>query len=369
MWQKIIQFFQRLDLRIAVKTAIAAGCSFYVASVYSSFFSRPDIIASGLWCVVASVVVMQANIGGTYKAGAIRFMGSIIGSVIGAISCYYFAASPATLGLNVAATILVCSILQLQEAYRIAALSASVVMLSWAIHSDLATPWEIGFFRSLDASVGIIIAIIVSHMVWPEQTWVSIQNHFIQSIQIAKVYFHEAVEIPAPKTEDPKIELENEKGRNEELEELLDLLTKLRGEINEVKLDIFSFSNKGNDWLLIIRDLDILVEAIAIVEEIPKDNFNNIFDESLKWHLDGFIEECDRGFNTIQSICLKISSPHIPERSPEVEQLFTKELERFRQTYITRNFSLTDVENLYSYFYHLRYIAKLLRKIKQELLI
>ncbi|MBA3602235.1 MAG: FUSC family protein [Parachlamydiaceae bacterium] len=365
----IKQFFKRLDLRIATKTAIAAGCSYAIANAYSAYFSRPDILTSGLWCVVASIVVMQANIGSTYKAGGMRFIGSIIGSIIGATATFYLEATPVTLGLTVAITIVVCAILQLQEAYRIAALSGAVVMLSWAVHPELVTPWEIGFFRSLDASVGIIIAIIVSHIILPEQTWLNIQNKFIQTVQITKTYFHQAVEIP----KSPTISTEtvtSERKQNKELENLLDLLTQLRAEVDEAKVDIFSFNfnNNGNDWLLIIRDLDILVETIAIVEEIPKENLNNILDESLKWHVEKFIDECQKTFDDLQSICLKTNLGETSDKIPENEHLLVVELERFRKTHVTRDFSLADVENLYSYFFHLRYIAKLLRKVRQQLM-
>ncbi len=377
MWRMIKQFFKRLDLRIATKTAIAAGCSYAIANAYSAYFSRPDTLTSGLWCVVASIVVMQANIGSTYKAGGMRFIGSIIGSIIGATSTYYLAVTPVTLGLTVAITIVVCAILRLQEAYRIAALSGAVVMLSWTVHPELVTPWEIGFFRSLDASVGIIIAIIVSHIILPEQTWLNIQNKFIQSVQIAKTYFHQAAEIPKSQINSTTIS-ENtvvEKKQNKELQNLLDLLTKLRAEVDEAKVDFFSFNfnNNGNDWLLIIRDLDILVETIAIIDEIPKENLNTILDESLKWHVEKFIDECQKTFDDLQSICLKTNLPvtestALSEKIPENEHLLVVELERFRKTHVTRDFALADVENLYSYFFHLRYIAKLLRKIKQQLM-
>ncbi len=369
MWRIIKKFFKRLDLRIATKTAIAAGCSYAIANTYSAFFSRPDVLTSGLWCVVASIVVMQANIGSTYKAGAMRFVGSIIGSIIGALATYHLGASPVTLGLTVAITIVVCAILQLQEAYRIAALSGAVVMLSWAVHPELVTPWEIGFFRSLDASVGIIIAIIVSHIILPEQIWVNIQNQFIQTVQVTKTYFHQAAELPKLPTVSSETVIEERK-QSKELENLLDLLIKLRAEVDDAKIDFFSFNfnNNGSDWQLIIRDLDILAETIAIVEEIPKETINNMLDESLKWHVEKFIDECQKTFDDLQSICMKTNLPAMEEKIPENEHFLAVELERFRKTHVTRDFALADVENFYSYFFHLRYIAKLLRKLKQQMI-
>lgn len=350
MKDRIRVFLNGLDFRIAIKTGIAASCSFFVAKEYAHFFDRPDIFLSGLWCVVTTIVVMQANIGGTYKAGWTRFLGIIIGSIFGALGVLYFGVTIPALGAAVAITIFVCSLLNLKEAYRIAGLSVAVVMLSWVVHPE-AGPWAIAFFRSLDATVGIVIAIIVSHIIWPEQTWITIRNQLLKSLQLAKTCYHNAVKIAAPKI------------NGQELSQLFSLLTTLNNELEETKLDFFAFDRERESLQLAVLRLDRLAESIAALQGIPKANLVNIFDASLQWHVDKFIEETQNAFEELQTQCLEGVSIGYSLALQEHEQALTEDLERFRDTHLTRNFSIADVENFYSFFYHLHFIAQQLYAI------
>lgn len=349
----MLNILNKFDLRIAIKTGVAASCSLFIAKSYSHFFSRPEIFISGLWCVVTTIVVMQANVGSTYKAGGIRFLGIIVGSVLGALACQFVEVSILSLGVSVAAAILLCSILNLKEAYRIAGLSVAVVMVSWTVHPE-ANPWVISFFRSLDATVGILIAIIISHLVWPEQTWLAISNQFLKSLQVAKTCYHDAVKILGPKT------------KVHNLNELSILLAKLHADLDDTKLDFFSFE-KRESWILAAQSLDRLAESIGVVQEIPKENLANIFDQSLSYEVEKFIEETQTAFEELQSLCMAASYIPYSDRLKEQERLLTEDLERFRNARLTRNFSLSDVENFYSYFYHLHFVARQLYAIESQL--
>lgn len=354
MRSKIRLFLNGLDFRIAVKTGIAASCSYFAAKEYAHFFNRPDIFLSGLWCVVTTIVVMQANVGGTYKAGWVRFLGIIIGSIFGALGVLYFGVTIPALGLAVAITIFACSLLRIKEAYRIAGLSVAVVMLSWVGHPE-ASPWAIAFFRSLDATVGIVIAIVISHVVWPEQTWINIRNQLLKSFQIAKNCYHNAVKLSAPKVYGP------------ELGELFNLLTQLHDELEETKLDFFALGKEREGWQLAVKGLDRLADSIAVLQRIPKANLANIFDTSLQWHVDKFIEETQNAFEELQTQCMQETEIGYSGILQEQEQVLREDLERFRGTHMTRNFSIADVENFYSFFFHLHLIAEQLYDIGMRL--
>jgi uncharacterized membrane protein YgaE (UPF0421/DUF939 family) len=343
-------FLNGLDFRIAIKTGIAASSSYFVAKEYAHFFNRPDLFLSGLWCVVTTIVVMQANVGGTYRAGWTRFLGIIIGSIFGALGVLYFGVTIPALGAAVAITIFVCSLLNIKEAYRIAGLSVAVVMLSWIVHPE-ASPWAIAFFRSLDATVGIFIAILVSHVVWPEQTWINIRNQLLKALQIAKTCYHNAVKVSAPKI------------YGHELSELFSLLTTLHDELEDTKLDFFAFGKERESWQIAVQRLDRLAESIAALQSIPKANLTNIFDTSLQWHVEKFIEETQNAFEELQAQCMEGASVGYSLTLQEQEQALSEDLERFRGTHLTRNFSIADVENFYSFFYHLHFIARQLYAI------
>lgn len=345
MKDKIRLFLNSLDLRIAVKTGIAASCSYFIAKEYAHFFNRPDIFLSGLWCVVTTIVVMQANVGSTYKAGWIRILGVFIGSIFGATSVLYLGVSIPALGAATSITIFACSLLRMKDAYRIAGLSVAVVMLSWAVHPE-ASPWDIAFFRSLDALVGILVAIVVSHIVWPEQTWTNIRNQLLKTLQLAKTCYHNAVNLSTPKIQ------------GYELSELFNLLTKLHAELEDTKLDFFALEQERENWKFAIARLDRLAESIAVLQGIPKTNLTNMFDTDLEMHVQKFIEETQNAFEELQADCIEGAFIGYSFNLREQEQLLREDLERFRGTHLTRNFSMADVENFYSFFYHLHFIAQ-----------
>src|SRR5262245_3522074 len=86
---RISRWFRKIlaatEAKIAIKTGIAASVSLAIGLSYAEVFDRPDIFVSGLWCVMAAIVVMQAHLGGTYRAAWVRFLGVLIGSIAGAV--------------------------------------------------------------------------------------------------------------------------------------------------------------------------------------------------------------------------------------------------------------------------------------------
>src|ERR1700733_7163597 len=94
----------RINYKLAIKVALTAVLSIYLCQVMGNILSHPENIISGLWCVMASIVVMQNNIGGTYKAIWTRFLGVLIGSVIGAFAAHMIGTEIEVLGLAIVVT-------------------------------------------------------------------------------------------------------------------------------------------------------------------------------------------------------------------------------------------------------------------------
>lgn len=354
-WQVIPRYIQKIDLRTAIKTGIAAGCSFYIAKSYSHLLDRPDAFASGLWCVVTTIIVMQANIGSTYKAGVMRISGIVIGSLMGGAFSAQFGTDFFTLAVAVAASNILCMLFLFKEASRIAGLTVAVVMISSMANSQMS-PWAFSLFRSLDAFIGILVAIVISHLVWPEQTWLHIQNQFFKAVQQAKKCFHETVKkFAQPKTP------------STEIEELFNRLIQLHSELNDAKLTFAPDERDMENWLSAVQGLDAIAESIAIIQSIPKSNLMVIFDESLKIQVDNFIDATDEAFSDLLSLCVDNTPVKLTEKINPIEQTLWDDLERFRNTHTTRNFALADVENFYTFFYNLRFISRQLRFLQEHL--
>lgn len=156
----------------AFKTGLAAAIA---AAVFLAFN-----LDHGFWAVVSAVVVMQANIGASFKASWARLLGTALGAFIGAVLAALgnafgppglhpgsatpggIALSAGFAGLGVALTGGLCVLLKLKDAYRLAGVTCAIVLLVF-----YASPWESAFERTLDVSIGIAVALAVTVFVLP----------------------------------------------------------------------------------------------------------------------------------------------------------------------------------------------------------
>jgi uncharacterized membrane protein YccC len=156
----------------AFKTGLAAAIA---AALYLALN-----LPHGFWAVVSAVVVMQANIGASFKASWARLVGTALGAFIGA--CLAAAGnafgppglhpgstelggmmlSAAFAGLGVALTGAICVLFKLRDAYRLAGVTCAIVLL--VFH---AGPWESALHRTIDVSIGIVVALAVTVFVLP----------------------------------------------------------------------------------------------------------------------------------------------------------------------------------------------------------
>lgn len=156
----------------AFKTGLAAAIA---AAIFLAFN-----LDHGFWAVVSAVVVMQANIGASFKASWARLVGTALGAFIGAVLAALgnsygpaglgpgsttpggIALSAAFAGMGVALTGGLCVLLKLKDAYRLAGVTCAIVLLVF-----YASPWESAFERTLDVSIGIAVALAVTVFVLP----------------------------------------------------------------------------------------------------------------------------------------------------------------------------------------------------------
>jgi len=126
----------------------------------------------GYWAVISAIIVMQANLGGSIRAGTDRLIGTAIGALLGTLAYRYLGRTPVGVGIALAVTIFVCSWLGLKSSFRLAGVTASIVLLI-----GQANPWITGFNRFLDVALGVVVAVAVS-LVWPSRA----SQHLRQSL-------------------------------------------------------------------------------------------------------------------------------------------------------------------------------------------
>jgi uncharacterized membrane protein YgaE (UPF0421/DUF939 family) len=306
-----------------------------------------------LWCVVSAIVVLQAHLGGTYKAAKERFLGVLIGSILGIALTYAFGSNPISVGAAVALTIIICSFFQLQESVRIACLTVVVIMVLSGLRPEIHL-WWFGVCRFLDSCLGIFIAVVVAHTLWPEEATFKIQHNISKILTSMSKLFEISVN------------LETDAERHDKLfqalkDEVLDLFEDSSTHFDEAKLELALRQSKLEDWKLMIHNLESALEAIITLKYLKKEKLMLMLDEALLTRLDNFNDAAESVF---QSLSKQLDSGEA-RHSEEVEndltlsyQALKDDLIRLRGNRTTRQFDWKEIESFFVYFYSLGMVAE-----------
>jgi uncharacterized membrane protein YccC len=147
------------ELRLALRTTLAALLTFAVGHLLQ--------LPQAYWAVLTSVIVMQASVGGSLKAGLDRMLGTVAGAIWGvgvtlAIPHRDVPALGLTLAVALAPLALVAA---LEPSYRVAPVTAIIVLLS-TTGAQLG-PVHYAVDRVLEIALGCVIGFAVSLLVLP----------------------------------------------------------------------------------------------------------------------------------------------------------------------------------------------------------
>lgn len=344
-----------IDVKVAVKIALAAGLSLVVQQGFTKILHRSDVFISGLWSVMASIVVMQLHLGSTYQAAWMRFLGVFIGSIMGGLIISFLGAEPVIMSIGVFLTIVICSILGIKEGYRIASLSTAFIIISAASKPDI-DPWLFSFFRFIDSCIGIIVALSVSYFIWPETALKELRDNTCQIFSLIRHYYRFSTNLNVETASDLKFE-------NDLNKELIEAFEKNYVYKEEALYEVRYHEGIFPNWALITNETGRIFEAISFLKELPKTTLIKMFDDDLLKAISKVTEETEAAFKLVEKN-LSLNIPIvIGESLPHSLELLNTELLRFRGTHTTRKFSLPDVQDFYVFFHNLRYIGEAIIKL------
>lgn len=347
------------EAKIAFKTGLAASVSFVIGLSYAKIFERPDTFVSGLWCVLASIVVMQAHLGGTYKAAWTRFLGVMIGSIAGATLINFVGSGPISLGISVFLTIVLCALLNIKDSFRIAALSTALIVIMAGVKADV-DPWLFALFRFIDSCIGILVSLAVARWLWPEKAIENIRRNIGKTLNLLNKYFHIAVELE-PETQ----------GHTESsftlFGEIISLLDENRTYRKEAEAELFDDVALREHWTLITDQLETTFDSVDNLKNVHKETISKILDDALATQLALFINKIDNAFQSLEKMIFGETADTNLSGLNESIQSLNAELLRFRGTRTTRKFNIEDVESFFVFFYSLRSIAEALIKMESQI--
>lgn len=353
---KLRAFSSRAEVTIAAKMAIAAALSYLAGHLINMLIEHPSTVVSGLWVVMASIVVMQSRLGGTYKAVWSRFLGILIGSLAGGIFIYFFGESWLSILVGVFITVSLCSLLNLKDSVRIAGLSTAMIIILGASKPDV-NPWEFTFFRFLDSCTGMVVSLSVAYFLWPEKAIENMRQTTTKLLNELIHYYSSAATLDK-KTDTVKRSLAALHG------DIIELIEENRTYRDESEIELFDREHLHEQWKLFILHLEALFEMIGTLGKLEPSSVGLMIDDGLAKAIDKVIQDTEI---IMQNTEKDISNTNIERQThdlPDSLKLMNEELLRFRQTRTTRKFNLDEVENYFVYFYSLKTIGEQVLKIE-----
>jgi uncharacterized membrane protein YccC len=146
-------------LRLAIQTTIAACLSYLAVDTLG--------MPQGFWAVMTAILVTQANVGASLGLAAERFLGSLLGVLVGGAVAVALADARELKFAGLAVTVLVLGFFSARRpSLRIACVTAAIVVLG---DPSLGPPIASAENRMIEVAIGTAVAILTTLIVFPSR--------------------------------------------------------------------------------------------------------------------------------------------------------------------------------------------------------
>ncbi len=151
----------RAQFRLGLRITVASLATFALARLLG--------FTQSTWAVLTALIVMQASVGGSLKATADRFVGSLGGAVWGvAVSLAVPHEGPVSLGVALTVGVLPLAVVAaIRPTYRVAPVTAIILLLGPTGAAPGAVTSAVQ--RMLEIGLGSLVALAVALLVLPER--------------------------------------------------------------------------------------------------------------------------------------------------------------------------------------------------------
>jgi uncharacterized membrane protein YgaE (UPF0421/DUF939 family) len=154
-------WWKRKDIRRsaigAFKTGVAAVLCLWLGDLFGLKLSY--------WAAISAIVVMSSESAMSLVACRDRLIGTAIGAALGWGASYVWRGHYLVYGLALMLCLLACSTLKFEKAGRLAGVALTIIAL---IKFD-GGPAQAALARFLEVSLGIVVALAVTLLVFPER--------------------------------------------------------------------------------------------------------------------------------------------------------------------------------------------------------
>ena len=317
---------ENLDWKIALRTGLGAAITWIIDQQLTEMVGWTDRSISGLWAVISSIIILQSTLGGGYLEGYKRFIGILLGSLVGGLAATFLGWQAFHLAVALFLTVIVMGVLKLQSSTRIACLSCAVVIVVWSLN-PVGSPWVFALHRFVDSCLGVFIGLLTSHFLFPSETRKKLKKNRGSIFSFFSESLKENQTAPLEKAQTLLKE-------DDELIKEMEAEWTLRAETLE-KWETFHHGEKA------------LLALLTTASHLPQKALFSLLDASLLQATTGAIQCLEKAFNDL--------GRGSEEKSPLLQwkNRLKEERLRYRETRATRTFAFDELENYFVFFYSL----------------
>lgn len=334
---------QRLLIH-AAKTALAAALCWWIAMRFG--------LHDGYWGSISAIIVLQSNVGSTVGASRDRLLGTLIGALLG-FSFSRFGLLPWNYVLAVMAAVIICGLLGLRNSSRLAGVTATIVILVQKAGSH----WIIALDRVMQVMLGIIVALAVTTLVFPDRARIRLRDGLAQEFLVLSALFEAILEGFRSTPASNLTSLRD------------DALAKLRSN-NQLLEAARNEPSGGRGWregLTMLSQFGrSLYDALVALEFSVKDSHEDSYAHQLEPALGHLSVDIRTGFHHVAA-CIHSWRFNSPQSGLNLEQDIADleaRMDAVRHTGI--EFSQAEILRAYAVQLHLKQIARLLRASRVE---
>ena len=141
----------------SARTAVAATAAFLVARLAG--------LPEAYWAPIVTAVVIQSKLGAAWQISCERFIGTILGAVVGGLSASLHPPSWWLFGLGVFVLGILCGVLKTSNSYRFSVITLAIIEL---VPRD-DSRWIIALHRSAEVIIGIAVGLVITAL-WHDRS-------------------------------------------------------------------------------------------------------------------------------------------------------------------------------------------------------
>ncbi len=342
--QGLLNWERRRLLIHAARTALAAALCWWIALRFG--------LQDGYWGAISAIIVLQSNFGATITASRDRILGTIIGAAFG-FGFSLFGVLPWNFIFAVLSAVILCGLLGLRNSSRLAGVTICIVMLVQRTGSH----WLLALHRVGEVFLGIVVAIAVSTLVFPDRARLRLRDGLAQEFLVLNAFF-EGI-------------LHGFRGHPaENLAQLReDALTLLRS--NNALLEASRNEPSGGPgWReglgMLAQFGRTIFDALVALELAVRESQQDNYAVQLEPELGHLAADIQSGFQYLAK-CIHGWRFHIPPPDINLEDDIAQLEDRMEKVRHTgHNFSQAEILRAYAVQLHLKQIARLLRSSRVE---